>query len=115
MKNIILAIFITICLIFINCGQDEKSSSIKEEPVEQKTDQSTEMFRPIYSVSVSELAASSFLKDENNYFRYHPWKALDGDPTSAWNEAAEGAGQGEYLQIVFDKKIIIDKLTIMPG
>jgi hypothetical protein len=60
--------------------------------------------------------ASSFvIESPEKYGRYHPIRAFDGDPLTAWNEGAEGAGIGEKLDISFDETVTLDTIKIMPG
>ncbi|MBN2351281.1 MAG: hypothetical protein JXD23_01845 [Spirochaetales bacterium] len=72
--------------------------------------------KPDYLVTVAGLWASSFVvEDEAHYYRYHPWRAFDDDPLTAWNEGVKGPGIGEKLTLKLAQYIMIDKIVILPG
>lgn len=62
----------------------------------------------------SALEASTFLHQKKNIIwdRYHPNYAMDGDPTSAWNEGAETSGAGEWIKIPITKQEGLSSLTL---
>lgn len=103
----------TVCILILSlllfsCA-DEKS------PMESSTDlnAASDAGDPVI---VSEIRASSFfVENELVWGRYHPVKVLDKDPLTAWNEAAAGAGTGEWLEIVFAQNVRADAIKIMPG
>ena len=66
-------------------------------------------------VDARNLSASSSLADSKIADRYSPDKAFDGDPLTSWVEGVEGNGQGQILEIAFEKKIMIDAIEVMPG
>jgi hypothetical protein len=69
-----------------------------------------------FPVAVSFIDASSFvIEDGPSAGRYHPYKAIDGDPLTAWNEGADGPGIGQWLAIRLSQPIKADEIRLMPG
>jgi hypothetical protein len=48
-------------------------------------------------------------------FEYPAFNAVDGDPSTAWAEAAEGSGVGETLTMTFPVKRGVSELRVLPG
>jgi hypothetical protein len=46
---------------------------------------------------------------------YTPYRVFDGDPKTAWLEAAKGSGIDESVTLTLDKEITVDEIRIMPG
>jgi hypothetical protein len=92
--KIILPSLLAVALLLFSCADDEKLSH----------------------AAVAEVKASSFVVESVlAYGRYHPLMAIDGDPATAWNEAAKGPGLGEWIEIAFDTPITADAIHLMPG
>jgi hypothetical protein len=68
-----------------------------------------------YAVTVLDVRASSHASNNDECFRYNPWKILDNDINTAWKEGVPGAGIGEYLEVIFQKHTYINIIEIMPG
>jgi len=102
---------------FFVCGQ--KDERIKVEPsdneIKQKLIEPEEIDAPIYTVRVNNILSTSFATESNNPYRNYPYRAIDSDPLTSWNEGIAGPGIGERLWISFKNKIFIDKIVIMPG
>lgn len=80
-----------------------------EMPAQQTDDGST-------LIEVSSVIADSFIiESDANYGRYHPVRAFDGDPCTAWNEGAQGPGIGQKIAISFWPAITVDSIAVMPG
>jgi hypothetical protein len=65
--------------------------------------------------AVQGIHASSSLKEKNNFYRYHPVKALDRYQASSWVEGAEGSGTGQNISIFFAQPVTADMIKIMNG
>lgn len=63
----------------------------------------------IASVTASSVLASSGLVG------YEPANVLDGDPTTAWNEAADGAGVGEWIEVALAGPAQVTRLVVWNG
>ncbi|MBN2353674.1 MAG: hypothetical protein JXD23_13965 [Spirochaetales bacterium] len=63
-------------------------------------------------VSVTAHSELSVLKDR---YRYAGWKAMDGDPATAWVEGADGPGSGESIAVAFSGRVKIDRIDLRPG
>lgn len=66
------------------------------------------------ALDISRVAASSQLAPEGS-ISYEPALAVDGDPTTAWNEGAEGSGEGERLQLVLADDSWVRRIVIRNG
>jgi len=64
---------------------------------------------------LTSLTASSTLTEPFDLNAYHPVKVLDGKLDSAWMEAAEGPGIGEWWQMKLDRPVTVDEIRIGPG
>jgi hypothetical protein len=58
------------------------------------------------------LNASSFIVDQK---MYTPYRAFDGDPKTAWLEAANGSGIEESITLSLNKEITVDEIRFLPG
>jgi len=60
------------------------------------------------------VSASSTLEatSTNNY---RPTNLLDGDPTTAWNEGAEGPGVGQWVRFAFSEPLTLARMEIANG
>lgn len=65
-------------------------------------------------LDISRVAASSQLAPEGS-ISYEPALAVDGDPTTAWNEGAEGSGEGERLQLELADDSWVRRIVIRNG
>jgi hypothetical protein len=106
-----LLILISIC----GCDKNKSLDSAKISGMNDPDQSLTASTTTHKYIDVKEITATSFLKEKSNYYAYHPWKAIDGDPGTAWNEGVTGAGIGESLIIRFDQPVNFDRLEIMPG
>ena len=41
--------------------------------------------------------------------------AFDGDPSTAWNEAVEGNGIGQRIELTFERDVRVDANELMAG
>jgi hypothetical protein len=65
---------------------------------------------------MAETKASGFrIADPASYSRFHPFRAIDGNPATAWQENAEGAGLDEWIEVSFHFTFLADAVVIMPG
>lgn len=65
-------------------------------------------------LQVDRASASSELPPEGS-IGYGPAQAIDGDPTTAWNEGADGHGEGEQLRLQFAEPVWVRRLVIRNG
>lgn len=63
---------------------------------------------------VDRASASSELPPEGS-ISYGPAQAIDGDPTTAWNEGADGHGEGEHLRLQFAEPVWVRRLVLRNG
>jgi hypothetical protein len=62
---------------------------------------------------VADVRASSELRLDG--FEYPGSNAADGDPSTAWAEAAKGSGAGESLQVLFPLRRRVGEIRVLPG
>lgn len=65
-------------------------------------------------LQVVQVSASSQLSPEGS-ISYEPGLAIDGDPTTAWNEGSEGSGEGESLQLQLAQDSWVTALVLRNG
>lgn len=65
-------------------------------------------------LQVVQVSASSQLSPEGS-ISYEPGLAIDGDPRTAWNEGAEGTGEGESLQLQLAQDSWVTALVLRNG
>jgi hypothetical protein len=65
-------------------------------------------------IAVVAVRASSSLPSSGDV-TYGPENLIDGDPTSAWNEAASGAGVGEWVELILERTVPVTRLLIWNG
>ncbi|MBN1700036.1 MAG: SH3 domain-containing protein [Spirochaetales bacterium] len=58
------------------------------------------------------VTATSYIDWKNTYT---PAKIFDGNPVTAWLEAADGPGVGEAVTLKLDSEITVDEIEFMPG
>lgn len=84
------------------------------EPVAQPTfDEEAYPERP-ERLTVASVSASSTLPSEGDA-SYEPAMAADGDISTAWNEGAPGAGDGESLTFHLDERSWVEEIVIWNG
>ncbi len=65
-------------------------------------------------LQVAQVSASSRLSPEGS-ISYEPAQAIDGDPTTAWNEGAEGSGEGEQLRLDLTGPSWVERIVLRNG
>lgn len=65
-------------------------------------------------LQVVEATASSHL-DPEGPISYEPSQAVDGDPTTAWNEGADGHGEGEHLRLELGGEAWVRRIVLRNG
>jgi hypothetical protein len=105
-------VLIFLSLVLTACGKEHNTSGNFLTP-------SVDLKANGTAFSIMDLSSSSFLQEKTDLYAYHPWKASDGDPKTAWNEGVEGPGIGESLKIVLENDhrnpVVYDRIEIMPG
>jgi hypothetical protein len=66
------------------------------------------------ALAPTESRASSLLPPDGR-ITYGPENLTDGDLTTAWNEAAEGTGVGEWVQFYFSPAVKLERIEIANG
>jgi hypothetical protein len=69
--------------------------------------------RVSHPVTPTAVHASSFIAARDR--QYPPELAFDGDPATAWNEAARGSGAGEWIEASFDTPTEFRRVTLTTG
>lgn len=59
--------------------------------------------------------ASSTLEPESSEYHYEPFRAIDGDLITSWQEGAPGDGTGEKLTLSFEKPEPVKYLCLYVG
>lgn len=65
--------------------------------------------------AITQILCSNWLTWDKNYYFYHPLKAFDGDPLTAWIEGNKDSGIGGYITLELDKEITCDRIEVSPG
>ncbi|GAB4244994.1 MAG: hypothetical protein Kow00129_04780 [Thermoleophilia bacterium] len=69
---------------------------------------------PVREVQVADVRASSYL-DPTEHNTYDPANMLDGELATAWNEGAEGVGEGEWFRLSFESPVPVRRMEIANG
>ncbi len=67
----------------------------------------------VRGLAPTSVRASTFIAARDR--RYPPELAFDGDPATAWNEAAHGHGRGEWIEASFDTLTEFQRVTVSTG
>jgi hypothetical protein len=65
-------------------------------------------------VPVVAVRASSSLPASGDV-TYDPENLTDGDPTTAWNEAAAGSGEGEWVELILEDAVPVGRVLVWNG
>ncbi len=74
----------------------------------------TTSLREVVELPVADVRASSYI-DPSAERTYGPDNLIDGDPATAWNEGAEGLGEGEWVRLQFESPVIPARLEVANG
>ncbi len=74
----------------------------------------TTSLREVVELPVADVRASSYIEPSEER-TYGPDNLIDGDPATAWNEDAEGLGEGEWVRLQFETPIIPARLEVANG
>ncbi len=69
----------------------------------------------ILGVELVSLKSSGFPKEAYDRNIYHPVKAFDADPATAWIEDEPGFGRGAYIEVEFKDALVVDEIRVCPG
>jgi len=65
---------------------------------------------------ITTVSASSYLApSKDGKLTYVPDHLFDGDLSTAWSEGVKGDGVGEYVEIVFDRPVVITQVHVANG
>ncbi|MBI5611364.1 MAG: discoidin domain-containing protein [Deltaproteobacteria bacterium] len=88
------------------------ADSRSETPPPAAPGRSVRVKRPEFDVSCS----SEQTRTSHTQRRSHPCEfAVDGDPTTAWQEDVDGCGDGSWIQLRFRQPIAIDRISFTTG
>lgn len=93
--------------------KEEKQDNIKEEDETPKEEEIEDMYNypePVYE----KITASSFIPDRNG-LKYSADMTIDNNYDTAWNEGAEGAGIGEWVEFSSWEKQYVTGINILNG
>jgi ankyrin repeat protein len=90
-------------------GWDRTLVSVPKSMVEKYTGipRTQAVIRTVYG--------SNFLVNDKDYYMYHPARAFDNDPATAWLDGEDGPGVGQGIGLSLDRKITADEITIAGG
>jgi len=74
----------------------------------------TTSLREVVELPVADVRASSYIEPSAER-TYGPDNLIDGDPATAWNEGAEGLGEGEWVRLHFETPVIPARLEVANG
>ena len=109
-KRIIIAI-IAVCVVFALVFFVKSQFSSKSD-TSTTTNTNTNTTNTVKNITVSSATATSVLNDSSSYKASN---AIDGDPTTAWNEGVRGDGIGESITFKFDEKTDVKAAKIYNG
>ena len=103
-------ILILSALLFSCVKKHTKDNNASKETVKAEA---LELNRPPDNIKF-EITASSELIGKNEG-QYSPFNAFDNDPNTAWVEGSGGNGEGEWIEITFQKTQLIKEMIIRNG
>ena len=109
-KRIIIAV-IAICVVFALVFVAKNQLSSKSQSSHSTSTAKTTVNKT-KRLTVASVYASSVLNDSSSYKAEN---AIDGDPTTAWNEGVRGDGIGETITFKFDEKTKVKGAKIYNG
>ena len=109
-KRIIIAV-IAICVVFALVFVAKNQLSSKSQSSDSTSTVKTTVNKT-KRLTVASVYASSVLNDSSSYKAEN---AIDGDPTTAWNEGVRGDGIGETITFKFDEKTKVKGAKIYNG
>lgn len=74
----------------------------------------TTSLREVVELPVVDVRASSYIEPSAER-TYGPDNLVDADPATAWNEGAEGLGEGEWVRLHFESPVIPARLEVANG
>ncbi len=74
----------------------------------------TTSLREVVELPVADVRASSYIEPSAER-TYGPDNLIDADPATAWNEGAEGLGEGEWVRLHFETPVIPARLEVANG
>ena len=104
-------------------SEKNEDSKVSEENSEaEKANESSEVLveleppKGAYTeVALSSASATSVLEPESDEYHYEPYRAIDNDTVTSWQEGAKGDGIGEKLTIYLSKKSNVKYISLWGG
>lgn len=98
-------------------GADKVESGIGNESESlQKASVELEAPKGSYTeIILSSAAATSVLDPESEEIHYEPYRAIDNDIVTSWQEGAEGNGKGEKLTVYLAQKTDVKYICLWAG
>lgn len=98
-----------------NYGMEQEVGDIEDDEIEEEyeIEKYEETVSPINMSRIVDVTATSVLKEKKR--THYADRAIDGDLTAAWTEAASGTGAGEAITFYFDDVYRVSGFYIHAG